>query len=790
MSRSCTLSEAAYTVRMSKHPRKKSGKSSTKKQRGGRSWQVKLLLFLFKCLLVLSPVIVLGSIYMDSQVRGKFEGRKWAIPAKIYARPLEIYPGQTLSLSDFTNTLELLGYQRSDAVGRAGQFAATANEVRVFTRGFPFADQRELSQQLHIQFTGNRLNTIQTANGQNSTLIRLEPLLIGSIFPGEHEDRLLIRLEETPPVMLAGLVAVEDRYYMQHHGFSIRGVVRALWMDIMAGSMVQGGSTITQQLVKNFYLSSERTLSRKVQEVWMALLLEYHYDKRAILEAYLNEVYLGQEGNRAIHGFGLASQYYFRQPLSELKLQQMALLIGMVKGPSYYDPWRHKERSLGRRKVVLDVMLEQGIISSAERDWAHAQPLGVGQNANSKPGVYPAFLDMVRRQLKSDYRDEDLLSEGLQVFTTIDPQIQRLAETQLANGIDKLEKANKKIAAKALQGAVVITSPGNGEVLALVGDRNPQYIGFNRALDARRPVGSLLKPFVFLAALESQRYSLATQVDDGPVRWQTANKTYWQPQNYDHKDHGQVAVIDALTHSYNQVTARIGLQVGVKRLVEIIRRAGVNAPIEEVPSLILGAGGMTPVEVAELYQVIPAVGFTLPLRSIREVYTAEGKALKRYGLDMEQRFDPAHIQLISFAMESVIREGTAKAAYDAFPFGIHLAGKTGTTDDQRDSWFGGFSVNYNTVVWVGQDNNGKTPLTGATGALPIWTSIMSKLPNESLPQPTDTNIEWQWIDRSSGARTDDSCTGARRLPIDKRGTQATFVPCNGKATWLPDFLRH
>jgi penicillin-binding protein 1B len=337
---------------------------------------------------------------------------------------------------------------------------------------------------------------------------------------------------------------------------------------------------------------------------------------------------------------------------------------------------------------------------------------------------------------------------------------------------------------------VVITSPGNGEVLALVGDRNPQYTGFNRALDARRPVGSLLKPFVFLAALESQRYSLATQVDDGPVRWQTANKTYWQPQNYDHKDHGQVALIDALAHSYNQVTARIGLQVGVKRLVEIIRRAGVNAPIEEVPSLILGAGGMTPVEVAELYQVIPAVGFTLPLRSIREVYTAEGKALKRYGLEMEQRFDPAHIQLISFAMESVIREGTAKSAYDAFPFGTRLAGKTGTTDDQRDSWFGGFSVNYNTIVWVGQDNNGKTPLTGATGALPIWTSIMSKLPNESLPQPTDTNIEWQWIDRASGARTDDSCTGARRLPIDKRGAQPTFVPCNGKATWLPDFLRH
>ena len=775
---------------MPKRTSRKSGKSVGKKPAGSRSWQRALLFFLLKCLLVLTPIVLLCSVYLDSQVRSKFEGRKWAIPAKIYARPLEVYTGQQLALNEFKAYLDLLGYQQVDTAGKIGQYSLTNQEITLTTRGFAFADQHEPSQTLLIHFDNDRLTTIKTNKGEGTALVRLEPLLIGSIFPGEHEDRLLIQLEEAPPVMLAGLVAVEDRYYMQHHGFSVRGVLRALWTNLTAGGLVQGGSTITQQLVKNFYLSSERTLSRKIMEVWMALLLEYHYDKRAILETYLNEVYLGQEGNRAIHGFGLASQYYFRQPLGELKLHQMALLIGLVKGPSYYDPWRHEKRCIERRKVVLDVMQDQGIISSAERDWAEKQPLGVGESANSKPGAYPAFLDMVRRQLKTDYRDEDLLSEGLQIFTTIDPQLQRIAEEQLRNGVQKLEKNHPKLEAGKLQGAVVITSPGNGEILALVGDRNPKYLGFNRALDARRPVGSLLKPFVFLTALESQRYSLASMIDDGPVKWQTANKTYWQPMNYDHKDHGKIAMIDALAHSYNQATARVGLQTGVRQLVGVIRRAGVEAPIEEVPSLLLGAGGMSPLEVASLYQMLPADGFVLPLRAIREVYTADGKALKRYGLEMEQRFDPASIQLITYAMESVIREGTAKVAYDAFPFGVHVAGKTGTTDDQRDSWFAGFSANYNTVVWVGLDDNGKTPFTGATGALPIWTAIMAQLPNQTLAQPSDPQIEWRWIDRTSGASTEDNCTGARRLPFDKRGPETPYVPCAGKSTWLKDFLVH
>ncbi len=766
---------------MPKRPRS----SSRRPRTTGPRWWRALLIFALKCLLVIIPAILLGSIYVDSLVREKFEGRKWAIPAKVYARPLELYPGQPFSAKGLTDALRVLGYQQAEAIAKPGQYHQVGSSVELKTRGFNFADQPEPSQWLRLDFDGKGITHVSDAQNKEVTLVRLEPLQIGSLYPGRHEDRLLIKLDDTPPVLLAGLVAVEDRYFMDHHGLSIRGIARAMWTNIVAGGLVQGGSTITQQLVKNFYLSSERTLSRKVLEVWMSVLLELHYSKREILETYLNEVYLGQEGSRAIHGFGLASQYFFRQPLAELKLHQMALLAGMVKGPSYYDPWRHPERATERRRVVLEVMLDQGIISRAEYDWAHAQPLAVGDNGSSRPGVYPAFLDLVHRQLKSDYRDEDLLSEGLQVFTTIDPQVQWLAEQSLQNGIAKLEKTYKSVADGSLQGAVVVSNPGNGEILAMVGDRNPKFPGYNRAVDARRPVGSLLKPFVFLSAIETGRYSLATMVDDDPVKWRNADGSYWQPQNYDHKHHGKVAIYDVLAHSYNQPTARIGLQVGVRKLIDVLRRAGVQAPLDEVPSQLLGAGGISPLEVAGLYQIIPADGFALPLRAIHDVYTADGKPIKRYGLEMQQQFDPAQIQIIRYAMEAVLREGTAKVAYDRFPFGLRLAGKTGTTDDMRDSWFAGFSANYNAVVWVGRDDNGKTPLTGALGALPIWSNLMLALPNQSLESPTHQNIDWQWIDRSSGNRTDEGCTGSRRMPIDRRGVQPDYVPCGGRSSsWL------
>lgn len=774
---------------MVKRHKPSSARSKSRKSHR-HAWWRSLLVLALKCLLVIIPAFLLASVYVDSLVRNKFEGRKWAIPAKVYARPLEIYPGLPFSAKGMTDALTVLGYQPAKTAGQPGQYSLTGSRVELKTRGFAYADQKEPSRWVRLDFDSNGIASVTTQDGGALDLLRLEPLMIGSLYAGEHEDRLLIRLEEMPPVMLAGLVAVEDRYYMEHHGISLRGVARAMWTNIAAGGLVQGGSTITQQLVKNFYLNSERKLSRKLLEVWMSVLLEMHYSKREILETYLNEVYLGQEGGRSIHGFGLASQQFFRQPLSELKLHQMALLVGMVKGPSYYDPWRHPERATERRGVVLASMLDQGIISRTEFDWANAQPLGVGEGSQSRIGVYPAFLELVRRQLQTDYKDEDLLSEGLQVFTTIDPQVQWLAEQSLKNGIDKLEKSYKSLAGGQLQGAVVVTNPANGEVVALVGDRNPKYYGFNRAVDAQRPVGSLLKPFVFLAALDTERYSLATQVEDTPLKWRNANGSWWQPQNYDHKLHGNVAILDALAHSYNLVTARVGLQVGVKKLIDTIRKAGVKAPLDEVPSLLLGAGGMSPLEVAGLYQVIPADGFTLPLRSIRDVYTADGKPLKRYGLEMEQRFDPARIQLIAWAMEAVLREGTASAAYERFPFGLHLAGKTGTTDDQRDSWFAGFSTNYNTVVWLGRDDNGKMPLTGATGALPIWTNLMLALPNQSLPPPTHANIEWQWIDRNTGNQTDEGCTGSRRIPIDRRGPQQPYVPCGGKASSFINSILH
>lgn len=721
---------------------------------------------------------LVASIALDIVVRHKFEGTKWGIPAKVYAQPSELYQGQTISRQQVEEQLQILGYSTTTSPKRAGQYQRVDNRLRFFARGFAYPDQPEPSQLVELRFDGNLLQNI-SAEGKHLPLLRLEPLLIGSVYPGDHEDRLLVSYADVPPLLIDTLLASEDRDFLRHHGVSIKGIVRALVANLRAGTTVQGGSTITQQLVKNLYLSSERTLSRKLMEAWMASLLELHYSKQEILEAYLNEVFLGQDGGRAIHGFGLASRYFFRQPLDELNLEQIALLVSMVKGPSYYDPWRHPERTLKQRNLVLSLLLEQQIIDEARYQAAVQQPLGTGKSDGNngrlaRIGTYPAFLDLVRRQLSSDYPDEQLLSQGLHVFTTLDPLVQHQVETSLRAGVLRLEKAYAKLDGQ-LQAAAVVTRPANGQVLAVVGDRSPQYRGFNRALDAKRPVGSLLKPLVVLNALETGRYSLASTVNDSAFSLPIAGSKPWTPANYDGREHGDVTLYRMLVNSYNLSTARLGLELGPERLLDAIKRTGAVTDMQAVPALILGAGGMAPFDMARIYQMLAADGFVQPLRAITAVYDADMQPLKRYQLEMEQRFDSAYVQQVRWAMTGVIREGTARSVANLFRYDAIPAGKTGTTDSQRDSWFAGFNGNYNAVVWLGRDDNQRTPLTGATGALPIWADFISKLPQKGLAELNQPSIEWHWT--ADGSLTDLNCPGARNMPLDKRNQLPPYHSC-------------
>ncbi|WP_217475109.1 penicillin-binding protein 1B [Stutzerimonas stutzeri] len=752
----------------------RSSRSRSKhRSQGSRPWLGWVIKLSIVALVLLAGV----AIYLDAVVQEKFSGKRWTIPATVYARPLELFVGQKLAKEDFLTELDALGYRRENAVSGPGTMSVAANAVEMHTRGFRFYEGAEESQRIRVRFSGDFVAGLARADGGELPVARLEPVTIGGLYPAHNEDRILIKLDQAPPYLVDTLVAVEDRDFFEHFGVSPKSIARAVWVNLTAGAVRQGGSTLTQQLVKNFFLTNERSLSRKATEAMMAVLLELHYDKHEILEAYLNEVFLGQDGNRSIHGFGLASQYFFGRPLAELKVQHVALLVGMVKGPTYYNPRRHPERALARRNLVLDLLEEQGVLNAEQAAAARKSPLGVSPRGSLANSSYPAFLDLVKRQLREDYRDEDLTEEGLRVFTSFDPILQRKAESAMTETLKRLGKA-----AEGVEGAMLVTNPETGELQAMLGSRQPGFAGFNRALDASRPIGSLIKPAIYLAALEKpSQYTLTSRLEDQPFSVKGADGQVWKPQNYGRTAHGTVYLYQALANSYNLSTARLGLDLGVPHVLKTLERLGASPQWPAYPSMLLGAGALRPIEVAGMYQTLANGGFNTPLRAIRSVVAADGEPLSRYPFKIEQRFDAGAIYLTQYAMQRVMREGTGRSAYNYVPKSLTLAGKTGTTNDSRDSWFAGFSQDLLAVVWLGRDDNGKTSLTGATGALQIWADFMRRADPLPLQSPLPDNVEMVWVDAQTGQGTSETCPGAVQIPYIRGSEPAMGSGCGLQA---------
>lgn len=731
------------------------------------------------------------TLYLDYQVRARFEGARWELPAHVYASPLELYPGASVSQAALIGALQRLGYRDASHADNPGEYHASAGRIDLVVRPFTFWDGPQTARAIRVDFAGGAVKSIHNLqSGKSDPLVRLDPLLIGSIYPAHGQDRILVRLDDVPPLLIKGLIAVEDRRFWSHHGLDFRAIARALVADIKAGALVQGGSTLTQQLVKNFFLSNRRTLWRKFNEAIMAVLLEIHYSKREILQTYLNEVYLGQDGSRAIHGFGLASYFYFRRPLSELQPRQIALLIAMVKGPSYYDPRRHPKRTLARRDTVLGILRERGLLTQAQTIAAANRPLSVIKEAPETTTRYPDFIDLVRRQLHGQYRDSDLTSEGLRIFTTLNPSIQAIAETDVAKGLDRLEK-NHRLPSDSLQAAVVVTSKEGGGVLALVGGRDAGYAGFNRALDARRQIGSLIKPAVYLTALRQPRnYTLVTQIPDTPITVDSGSDKPWRPQNYEHIFHGEVPLYRALAKSYNVATVHLGMQLGVAAVIDTLHKLGLEEDPSPLPSLLLGAVNLSPFQVAQIYSTIAGGGFHQPLLAIRSVTTKDGVPLQRYPMKLQQTLPSGPVYLLQWAMQQVMRIGTGRSAYAVIPPDIVLAGKTGTTNDLRDSWFAGFDGNRLAVVWVGRDDNATTHLTGAGGALRIWARVMADAGIRSLPVGAPAAVRLVPIAPGSWLRADGSCGDAISVPFLAGSAPDKPAPCaqNGVHRAL-DWLR-
>lgn len=720
--------------------------------------------------LTIAGCVIAGLIlaYFDAKITSTFTNKMWELPATVYARPLELFVGANLTKSDLAFELESLGYRPVSSPGEPGQSAQNGNRFDIYTRGFKFPQEREPARRVKLVLEGDRVASL-SSRGLDLDLMRLDPVRIGGIYPSHGEDRLLVRIDDVPEAIRLGLLAVEDRNFYEHWGFSIIGIGRALLSNLRSGQVVAGGSTVTQQLVKNYYLTPERTLIRKLTEVVMAVLLEFHSTKDEILESYINEVYLGQEGPRSIHGFALAARHYFDTPLDQLGLHQQALLIGMIKGPSLYNPLRNPDRARQRRDVVLDVMAGQEVISPEHALIAKAMPLGLNGQGRIR-NSYPAYLDLVRRQLRLEYHDDDLTTLGLSIFTSFDPLIQRKIERSTTEVMDELDSSG------VLQSATVVTRFDTGEVAAVVGGRNVRYAGFNRALDARRPAGSLLKPAVYLAALEQpEKYTLTTPLEDSKVTVEGPSGKQWQPRNFDRISHGDVLLHTSLSKSYNLATARLGMTLGLDSVVDILRRLGIDGPIPEVPSLTLGAGEYSPMDMAAMYQTIAAGGFRMPLRSIRDIVDARGQALRRYPLEYDRTVSLQAMHLLHYAMREVVREGTGRGVYRFLNSDFEVAGKTGTTNENRDSWFAGFSGDLLAVSWIGHDDNKSTELTGSSGALKVWAHFMAAASQRSLSYRMPDGIQTHWIESQTGQLTLEGCPNARLLPfiVDSQPLEST-----------------
>lgn len=727
------------------------------------------------------------TIYLNNQVTQRFGELRWQIPTRVYARPLVLSPGVAMNAATLKTELAASGY-RDDGTGSSpGTYRVQGGSFRISSRGYIDVDGRIAPRQVEVVVSGGQVASLRdAADRKGLKAARLDPARIATLYGQKQEERRLVRISETPELLVTGLQAVEDKDFAHHHGIDISGIVRAVWVAVRSGGETrQGASTLTQQLARSGLLGigKEQTLTRKFNEVLYALIMEARYDKATILEAYLNQVYLGQRGKQAIHGVASGAEFWFGRDLNSLTTEQVALLIGLVKGPSYYDPRRNPDNALDRRNFVLGKLHENKLIDDAEYQRALTAPLGVSKT----PGIaaanrFPAYIDLVRRQLGNDYPESVLQGAGLNVFTGMSPSAQAYAEGAVQHTIKALENKRRP----ELQTGLVLTDVHNGDVLAVVGSRDVSEPGFNRAIEAQRPVGSLLKPFVYLLALaQPDRFSLATWVEDTPVTVNLSRGRNWTPGNADNRSHGTVRLIDALARSYNQATVRVGMQVGPERLTHLINvLAGLKA--EANPAVILGSTDQSPYGMTQLYQFLASGGEIQPLHAVRGVVDAQGKLLKRYDKSPApaQEGDSIAANLISVGLQQVVASGTAARLNAEGLSHLQAAGKTGTSNDGRDSWYAGYTGDHLAVIWMGNDQNEQTGLFGASGAMRVWSGIFRNLPSKPL-RVNNKGLDWQYVDANGNNATDEGCPGARRFPFVV-GFAPAYAPCSPPAEAVPD----
>ncbi|MDR0219591.1 MAG: bifunctional glycosyl transferase/transpeptidase [Enterobacteriaceae bacterium] len=733
---------------------KKKNKSPQVKKRG---W----FWLLLKIFIVLAVLIGVYGFYLDGKIRHRIDGKVWDLPAAVYGRMVNLEPGMNYSQAEMVRLLGGMQYRQVTKITRAGEFVVRGNNIEMLRRPFDFPDGKEDQIKARLTFDGDRLNSIENMENQRQFgFFRLDPKLITMMQSANGEQRLFVPRSGFPDLFVQTLLETEDRYFYEHHGVRPLSIGRAALENIVAGRSVQGGSTLTQQLIKNLFLTNERTFSRKANEAMMSLLLEARYSKDRILELYMNEVFLGQTGDEEIRGFPLASLYYFGRPIDELSLDQQAMLVGMVKGASLYNPWRNPKTTLERRNTVLKILLNRNVIDQELYNVLSARPLGV-KSKSDVISPQPAFMQLVRKELQEKLGEKVNDLSGTKIFTTLDPVSQDAAEDAVEKGITDLRKTRKL---PDLEGAMVVVDRFSGEVRAMVGSSQPQFPGFNRAMNARRLIGSLAKPATYLTALsQPDKYRLNTWLADEPISIPQSGGKAWEPKNYSRNFSGRVMLVDALARSMNVPTVNLGLAVGLDPIINTLVSLGIPAKeIQKVPAMLLGATNLTPMEVAQEFQTIASGGNRAGLSALRSIIAEDGTVIYQSYPQAERAVPAQAAYLTLYGMQQVVARGTGRSLTGKYGK-YNLAGKTGTTNDLRDTWFTGIDGKEVTISWAGRDNNGPTNLSGATGALRIYERYLAnETPLVLNNQPPEGIVDMSIND--DGSFNCDG-NGIRTLPI-------------------------
>ena len=696
-------------------------------------WGISLFLLL-SCLFAAS-----FSYYLYNEVKNRFSSRRWSVPARVFSSTVPLYRGQALSPGQLRHMLEERRYKEaSKEPVLAGEFRWSGNTLVAHLRDFQFPGIFLPSQVVEFSFQQNRIVGMRSPK-EEIDFLELEPLEMARLYGPERESRMLINIRQVPQHLIDAVVGIEDHRFYEHGGIDLLGVLRAMCADFRAGRVVQGGSTITQQLVKNYFLESERSLRRKFFELSMSFILEALYKKDDILEMYLNEIYMGQRGNVAIHGMGEASAYYFGRNVEDLTLAEAATLAGMIRTPGSYSPFVNHQAALDRRNLVLKRMLALRKISPEEYYAARLEVLQPA-TASTSPRIAPYFLDYVRKQAQELYAPEALASEGLNIYTTLQPEMAFAAETAVRDGLAEIEKESGADAVPAgskpahrLQAALIALQPKTGEIYALVGGRDYGESSFNRALKSRREPGSAIQPFIYLAALD--RFKLCDWLSDLPVPYDI-NGVSWTPRNIDGRYRGRVSFREALEQSLDAATVNLAVETGLNEILKTLGNFGIESLPEPVPSIAMGSFGLTPMELARAYAVLANDGQMPFLLSLKEIVAEDGDIRERRTIDFSSVTSPAKAFLITSLLNGVVERGTGRVLR-RLGIDFDCAGKTGTTSDFSDSWFVGYTTDLLTLVWVGYDDNSPTGLIGAQGAARIWAGFMNTVRPWISPEEFD-----------------------------------------------------